>query len=114
MTYADADSIEPSELVVTFDVLSSYPEGRGATGKVFYSADVIEVDCDDNQFRVVRITQLDEAHEVVGEMNGFDAEWVTIGAGTAAENFRRFACDEALRDSPVTDPFASAALHWAD
>jgi hypothetical protein len=112
LTYADADTVERHELAVTLEVLTSYAVGRGQAGNVFYSSDVVELNCDENRFRVVLITQLDDTLEIVGNHNGFDSAWLDIAPGSVAERFRRFACDGGLRDAPVDEPFADAFDHW--
>jgi len=108
--YADADTLRSAGDVMSVEVLRGFDSVAGDGG---YLRLALDVSCDDQQFRIIRGESYDAERQQLAT-DDVSTDWQAIVADSVAERIRSFACDDALRDVPVADPFDDADDYWDD
>lgn len=107
--YADADTVRSYDDVMSVDVFRGF-ESADADGQAYLKL-ALDVSCANNQFRITRGVTYDTRRQYLATDESATA-WDAITANSVAEQVRRFTCDSAVRDTPVSNPFDDADTYW--
>jgi hypothetical protein len=107
--YADADSVGSNGGTTSLQLLRAF--GGNETNPAGYVRIGVEIACSSGQLRVVSSTRYDTSKTYLST-DETDMSWEAIGSGTVADFARRFACEGALHETFVSDPWADAEEYW--